>query len=31
VREIPALWLSWFDLAIRRPLPVLGEPIPMVE
>ncbi len=31
VREIPALWLSWFDLVVRRPLPVLGEPIPILE
>jgi len=30
-REIPALWLSWWDLRVRRPLPVLGDPIPILE
>jgi len=30
-REIPALWLSWWDLWIRRPIPVLGDPIPIVQ
>jgi len=30
-REIPALWLSWWDLWIRRPIPVLGDPIPIVH
>lgn len=29
VREIPALWQAWFDVNIRRPLPVLGEPLPI--
>ena len=28
-REIPALWLSWWDLWFRRPIPVLGDPIPI--
>ncbi len=28
-REVPALWLAWWDLWIRRPLPVLGDPIPI--
>lgn len=28
-REIPALWLAWWDLWVRRPKPVLGEPIPI--
>ncbi len=28
-REIPALWLAWWDLWVRRPVPVLGEPIPI--
>ncbi len=30
-REIPALWLAWWDLWVRRPTPVLGEPIPILE
>lgn len=30
-REIPALWLAWWDLWVRRPIPVLGEPIPILE
>ena len=30
-REIPALWLSGWDLWIRRPTPVLGDPIPMID
>jgi len=30
-REIPALWLSWWDLWIRHPTPVLGDPIPMID
>ena len=30
-REIPALWLSWWDLWIRRPIPVLGDPIPIAQ
>ena len=29
VREIPALWQAWFDVNIRHPLPVLGEPLPI--
>ncbi len=29
-REIPALWLAWWDLWVRRPVPILGEPIPIV-
>ncbi len=30
-REAPALWLAWWDLHVRRPIPVLGEPIPILE
>lgn len=30
-REVPALWLAWWDLWVRRPTPVLGEPIPILE
>ena len=30
-REVPALWLSWWDLRVRRPVPVLGDPIPILD
>ncbi len=30
LRELPALLMAWVDLHIRRPLPVLGETIPIV-
>lgn len=30
-REIPALWLAWWDLWFRRPTPVLGEPLPILK
>ncbi len=30
-REVPALWLSWWDLWVRHPVPVLGDPIPILE
>lgn len=30
LRELPALVMAWVDLHIRRPLPVLGDPIPIV-
>lgn len=30
LREMPALLMAWMDVHIRRPLPVLGEPIPIV-
>ena len=26
-REIPALWLAWWELRVSHPVPVLGEPI----
>jgi len=29
-REIPALWLAWWELWVSRPTPVLGEPIPII-
>ncbi len=29
LREIPALWRTWLDLAIIHPVPVLGEPLPL--
>ena len=28
-REVPALWLSWWELWVTHPVPVLGEPIPI--
>ncbi len=30
-REVPALWLAWWDVWVRRPTPVLGEPIPILD
>ena len=30
-REIPALALAWWDVNIRRPIPVLGDPLPIFE
>ena len=30
LREIPALWASWWELWISHPVPVLGEPIPVL-
>ncbi len=29
LREVPALWLSWWDLHVAHPEPVLGEPLPI--
>jgi SanA protein len=29
-REVPSLWLAWWDLHVRRPVPVLGDPIPLL-
>ena len=31
LREVPALWMAWLQLWVTHPLPVLGEPIPIVE
>jgi len=31
VREIPALWRTWWDIHIGQPLPVLGDPIPILS
>lgn len=28
-REVPTLWPAWWDRGIRRPQPVLGDPIPI--
>jgi vancomycin permeability regulator SanA len=30
LREVPALWRTWWDLHIVRPKPILGEPLPIV-
>jgi SanA protein len=30
LREIPALWLAWWELSVTRPTPVLGEPLPIL-
>ena len=29
LREVPALWLAWWELWVARPVPVLGDPIPI--
>ncbi|NBD36344.1 MAG: hypothetical protein GVY30_10175, partial [Chloroflexi bacterium] len=29
VREVAALWRAWFDLYVNKPLPVLGDPLPI--
>jgi SanA protein len=29
LREVLALWNTWWDLAIRHPVPILGEPLPI--
>ncbi len=29
LREIPALWLAWWQVYVTRPQPVLGEPLPI--
>lgn len=31
IREVPALLLAWWDVAVRRPTPVMGNPIPIVD
>jgi len=31
LREIPALWRTWLDLALIHPVPVLGEPLPIFD
>jgi SanA protein len=30
LREIPALWVAWWQLWISHPLPVLGKPVPIL-
>lgn len=29
LREVPALWMAWWDLWVAHPIPVLGDPIPI--
>ena len=29
IREIPAIWNAWWDIYIKHPVPVLGEPLPI--
>jgi len=29
IREIPAIWNAWWDIHIKHPVPVLGEPLPI--
>ncbi len=29
LREIPALWLAWWETRVTHPMPVLGEPLPI--
>ncbi|MCU0519233.1 MAG: YdcF family protein [Anaerolineae bacterium] len=29
LREIPALWLAWWETHVTHPTPVLGEPLPI--
>ncbi len=29
IREIPALWRTWWDIYLTHPKPVLGEPLPI--
>ena len=30
-REVPALWLAWWELWVTHPVPILGDPIPILE
>jgi len=30
LREVPALWLAWWEVHVAHPVPVLGEPIPLI-
>ncbi len=29
IREIPAIWNAWWDIYVKHPVPVLGEPLPI--
>lgn len=30
VREVPALWVAWWETWVTHPVPVLGDPIPVL-
>jgi SanA protein len=30
-REVPALWLAWWETTFTHPVPVLGDPIPILD
>jgi SanA protein len=30
-RELPALWLAWLELWVTHPVPILGDPIPILD
>jgi SanA protein len=31
VREVPALWLAWWETSVTHPVPVLGDRIPILD
>ena len=31
LREVPALWLAWWEMRVTHPVPVLGDPIPLTD
>ena len=31
IREVPALWRSWWDVYVSHTVPVLGDPLPIFE
>jgi SanA protein len=31
LREVPALWLAWWQVWVTRPVPLLGDPIPVLD
>ncbi len=31
LREVPALWLAWWQVWLTRPVPLLGDPIPVLD
>jgi SanA protein len=30
-REVPALWLAWWETSVTHPVPVLGDPVPILD
>jgi SanA protein len=30
-REVPALWLAWWELSVTHPVPILGDPISILS